>query len=690
MTTEACRRFLARGWDPAYDDAIRRALAELESATGKHLGSGDAPLLVSVRSGAPVSMPGMMDTVLNVGMGDTVEAALAAQTGDPAFAADTHRRFLVAYGSIVAGATDDVLAEAAELHEPAAVRAHLERSGIDVPTDPTDQVIAAIRAVFRSWEGERAAHYRAIEGIDASMGTAATVQAMVFGNLGDDSGTGVAFTRDPATGAPGLMGDFMVRAQGEDVVAGDHATSDLAALADRWPDLWTQLAELAEDLEHRHRDMMDIEFTIERGSLWLLQARVGKRSPIAAMRIAIAMAEDDGFPLDKAGAVRRCAAILDDPPLVTAHTDGASAGEDLPVIASGIAASPGTASGVLCTDVDEAVRLAGDGVDVVLAREQTSPADVHGMAAARAIFTTLGGKVSHAAVVARSWGIPAVVGAADADVSTDAVTGPGGRFEVGAVVTVDGDRGLLLAGGTTAGGTPAPEVLVLRRWADERPAEVTGAAAEPATGSVGQEKQMRSSNDFGVLHALRIKGMATADIVAAIAGVDEEVAEAVLGDLAAAGHARYLDKLSYWQITPEGGEAHAEALPARIEGLDLELLPYDRFLELNTDFKQLCTDWQLKDGAPNDHADTDYDRAVVARLVELDETSGVVIDEMAAVLEWLAPYRRRLAAALDRLRGGDTKALTGVMCDSYHDIWMELHEDLIITQGIDRVAEGSG
>ncbi|MEM9133563.1 MAG: pyruvate, phosphate dikinase [Actinomycetota bacterium] len=698
LTTTTCKRVLAGGWTDECDRALFEQVRELEGLTGKSLGSTDRPLLVSVRSGAPISMPGMMDTVLNVGMNDEVEAALARAVGDARFAADTHRRFLLSYAEIVLGADGPTLAAARNAMDVAGIRRVLGAAGLAVPTDPVAQLRGAVRAVFDSWHGERARHYRRIEGIDDDLGTAATVQAMVFGNLGDRSGTGVAFTRNPSTGERRIMGDFLANAQGEDVVAGGHATVDLHELATTWPGRWDELCTMAATLEHHYRDMVDIEFTIEAGVLWMLQARVGKRTPLAAFRVAVDMAEDPDFPLDRSEAVDRCRPHLDDPPQAVA-----AEGDDLTVLASGLAACPGVASGVLCVDVEEAVRLGDQGVSLVLARQETSPADVAGMAAAKGIFTTLGGTVSHAAVVARSWGTPAVVGAAEAEVDEHGVTVPGGRIAVGELVTVDGGNGVLLAGAVDATGVPVAEVVTVGRWAAEldaagAPAADSGAVAG-APDAASTDATATSGGDgpldpealrFGVVHALRIKGMGTVEVLAAMTGTGGDAVTGVLRELEAAGEAKFMEPRELWLITPDGRTAHEPLLAEQLVGVDLGRLPYERFLSLNGEFKQLCTDWQLRDGHPNDHSDPAYDGAVVDRLGVLHDDAAPILDQHADVLPWLTPYRGRLTAALTRLRDGDPKALTGVMCDSYHDIWMELHEDLIVTQGIDRVAEGSG
>ena len=477
LTTEACRVFSEDGWTPELDQTLRAGLAELERNAGARLGDGERPLLVSVRSGAGVSMPGMMDTVLDVGMTPQVAAALAAGTGDDGFAADTRRRSLLSYAALVLDAPPATLRDAEQVGDVEELEALLAGRGLVVPDDPLEQVVASVQAVFRSWASPRAGSYRRVEGIDGALGTAATVQAMVFGNLGDDSGTGVAFTRHPSTGRPGLMGDFLVRAQGEDVVAGRQETAPLDDMRHRWPDAWDELVRIAGVLEREFADMVDIEFTVERGRLWMLQARVGKRSPVATLRCAVDMASDPSFPVDRAEAVRRCRHLLAGGSSVAAEpTVGDADDERAVVVAAGLAASPGRAVGVLCLDVDRAVELAEDGTDVVLVRRETSPSDVHGIAAATGLVTTVGGLVSHAAVVARSWGIPAVVGAAGLTIRADGVTGDGVEVAVGETVTVDGDAGRLLLGVHRRGPEELPELDVLRRWADELADEQNGRA----------------------------------------------------------------------------------------------------------------------------------------------------------------------------------------------------------------------
>ncbi len=394
ITTAACRAYLADGWTDELETAIRDALRALEDRSGLRLGDPTAPLRVSVRSGAPVSMPGMLDTELDVG-------------------------------------------------------------------ETADRVLGAVRHVFDSWTSDRAERFRAVEGIDADLGTAATVQMMVFGDLGRDSGSGVAFTRDPSTGERVLMGDFLVDAPGDHVVAGDHDTLPLVVMRDRWSAVWNELETAARTLEIACADMVDIEFTVQRGTLWLLQARRAKRSARAALRVAVEMAEDPEFPLDRAGAVERCRSLLAEPPTLGPAGDSGDA-----VVVTGLAAAPGRGIGTLCLDVDAAVEARDRGVDVVLVRSETSPADVRGLAASVGLVTTHGGLVSHAAVVARSWGLPAVVGAGRLRILDDAVEADGIRVAVGEIVTVDGDGGRLLRGAHPGERSPVPEVAVLRRWVE--------------------------------------------------------------------------------------------------------------------------------------------------------------------------------------------------------------------------------
>ncbi|HYF25443.1 MAG TPA: pyruvate, phosphate dikinase [Baekduia sp.] len=407
ITTDECRRYHEAGDRVAQDvlDALPQAMAHLEQQTGHRFGGGERPLLVSVRSGAPTSMPGMMDTVLNLGITGEVQDALAALSGDTAFAADVARRFAEQFAAIVGEAP---------------------------PADPWEQLHHAIAAVFASWRSRRAITYRKERGLGEEGGTAVTVQAMVFGNLDDRSGTGVLFTRNPLTGGAEPYGEWLVRGQGEDVVSGSHDPHHLDALETDLPQVHAQLLELATTLEREGRDVQDIEFTVQSGKLWLLQTRAAKRSAPAAVRLAVLL-EQEGV-IDRAEALdhvrpEHVAAML------STHVDPAArAGAQ--VLATGRPASPGVVHGVVVTDVDEAEDRALAGEDVILARPTTNPDDVHAMAVVKGIVTEVGGATSHAAVVSRELHVACVVG-----VGVGVATALEGRE-----VTVDADNGELLAG----------------------------------------------------------------------------------------------------------------------------------------------------------------------------------------------------------------------------------------------------
>ncbi|MCW2831290.1 MAG: pyruvate, phosphate dikinase [Aeromicrobium sp.] len=405
-TTRCCHEYYEadrRLGDQMWDDLVE-GVRWLEAETGRTFGSTTHPLLVSVRSGAAISMPGMMDTVLNLGINDEVEAALAAETGDPAYAADTRRRFLAQYTSIVLGGSGEV------------------------PDDPWVQLRAAVAAVFDSWASPRAQAYRKNRKLTEDAGTAVTVQAMVFGNLDDRSGTGVLFTRNPITGEKPIFGEWLSRGQGEDVVSGSHDPLPLDALGETMPEVHAELLDYSHRLEQLRRDIQDIEFTIESGRLWVLQYRTAKRYARAAVRAAVEMAAEGLITSDEA--VRRVTADqvrqLLKPELD--HPDGEP-------LFTGEPACPGFASGIVVTDPDEAEDR-GDDEDVILARDTTSPDDLHGMLSARAIVTELGGSTSHAAVVSRELHRPCIVG-----VGVGTVTSLAGQ-----VVTIDGERGEIWAG----------------------------------------------------------------------------------------------------------------------------------------------------------------------------------------------------------------------------------------------------
>ena len=450
---EECRRFHAGDGtlDGAVWEAIRDGVRRIEGDTGRRLGDPDGPLLVSVRSGAAVSMPGMMDTVLNLGMTDAVEEGLGRLTGNTDFARETHVRFVHEFGRTVLGADLDAPAAGASADE---IRAQVrEDTGADVPTDPPEQLRAAVLAVFGSWSSRRAIAYRRHWGIPEDGGTAVVVQAMVFGNVGDDSGTGVYFTRDPLTGAPEPFGDWLPRSQGEDVVAGTHDPLPLAAFHEQLPGAHDELVAAGRLLEREQGDVQDIEFTVERGRLFLLQSRAAKRSPLAAVRTAVDLAGDG--TIDRQTALSRVTPEQLESVLAPLLPEDVTAAAE--VLAKGVPACPGVASGRVVTG-SGAAEEADD--PVVLARPTTSPEDVAGMIAAVGVVTERGGATSHAAVVTRALGRPSVVGLGEG------VTAGWGSKDV----TVDGSKGVVYAGRLRTADVAVdtvPGLSALTQWARE-------------------------------------------------------------------------------------------------------------------------------------------------------------------------------------------------------------------------------
>ena len=703
FTTEACHRFLSNGWETEFDEAIASNLAELESVTSRGFGDVAKPLLVSVRSGSPVSMPGMMDTVLNIGITNEIAERLSAMTQDERFGWDTLRRFLQSYVSVVIECPRELMVEVSAEHlgadegqslTPAelaravvSMRESLAERGFEVPDDPRIQLREAVKSVFRSWNCDRAIVYRKVENIDDGLGTAATVQMMTFGNLGERSGTGVAFSRDPSTGAPGLMGDFLQNAQGEDVVAGTHTTVPVAALRDLWPEVATELEQAATLLERDQADLVDIEFTIESGEFWLLQVRRGKRSPQAALRMAIDMAEDAEFPLNRGEALERVSEILENPPMVASESFTPADGD---VLATGLAASPGRATGVVCTDVDDAIEAQARGVSVILVRQETSPADIAGMAAATGIITSLGGLVSHAAVVARSWGLPSVVGVSEIDVRPDGIGIDGRLIENGTEITVDGALGQVLLGAHDAHEIEVPEVAILRGWQrtrTETPAETL--ATPPAFGHSIEEATLET-----VGRALALKGMGDAEAIAAVLGASAEDVTPLLNLLVEADDAQPMpnDRVRPTPALVQKVNTLYRAAANRVQS-DIE--PYmEPFHHVNDSFKALVADWQLRmiDGVqtPNDHTDAGYDAAVVARLrSEIHDEVETLIGEVAKAEPRLARYFERLESSLQAVEAGDSDMFAHPFKDSYHTVWFELHEELIRLSGRNRADEAA-
>jgi pyruvate,orthophosphate dikinase len=486
ITTEACTAYYATGEkfpDSLWEEALA-ALQKIEESTGKKFGGTENPLLVSVRSGAKFSMPGMMDTVLNLGLNEETRAALARLTGNERFTYDAYRRFIQLFSKIVLGVdaekfehkfdeykqklgvTEDTQVDAETLARliedyQAIVK---KETGEAFPTDPRTQLELAVKAVFASWNGKRAKDYRRVHKIDDSLGTAVNVVTMVFGNMGEDSGTGVAFTRDVATGEKVIYGEYLENAQGEDVVAGIRTPKRIAQLQKEMPEIYDQFSQVADRLERHYKDVQDLEFTIERGKLWMLQTRNAKRTGSAAVRIAVEMVEE-GL-IDKATAVQRVEpAQLDQ--LLHPMID-----PKLPVevIAVGLPASPGAASGKVVFDPDSAEELGKAGEKVILVRTETSPEDFHGMVAAQAILTARGGMTSHAAVVARGMGKCCVAGCSDAvvDYANQQFTAGGLTVKKGDWITLDGSTGRVIVGQVPL---IEPEVSghfkILMEWVDE-------------------------------------------------------------------------------------------------------------------------------------------------------------------------------------------------------------------------------
>jgi pyruvate,orthophosphate dikinase len=498
ITTEVCTYFYANGrsYPPELKDQVAAAVARIEASVGARFGEPANPLLVSVRSGARASMPGMMDTVLNLGLNDATARGLAERSGDPRFAYDSYRRFIQMYGNVVLGVDhhhfEEILENAKrdrsvtldtemKAEDWQAVIADYKKAvehelGKPFPQDVHEQLWGAVGAVFGSWMNQRAITYRRLHEIPAEWGTAVNVQAMVFGNMGSDCATGVAFTRNPSTGENKFYGEYLVNAQGEDVVAGirtpQHLTvagkvenkSDLPAMEEVMPEVFAQLDAVRLKLERHYRDMQDIEFTVQQGKLYMLQTRNGKRTAAAALKIAVDMAEE-GL-VDRREAVKRIdPASLDQ--LLHPTLDPKATKT---VIARGLPASPGAASGKVVFSADEAEAMAGRGEAVILCRVETSPEDIHGMHAAKGILTTRGGMTSHAAVVARGMGRPCVAGAGElrVDYKTQTISVRNVAIKAGETVTIDGSTGEVMLGEVP---TVQPELsgnfATLMGWADE-------------------------------------------------------------------------------------------------------------------------------------------------------------------------------------------------------------------------------
>lgn len=562
IATEECLKYLAGGAD--FTEKLRSdvaaALNHVEKTVGKDFGDAADPLLVSVRSGAAISMPGMMDTVLNLGLNDETVQGLADTSGDARFAWDSYRRFIQMYGDVVLGVDHGLFEEALEIAKEdngyyadtelsaeewqglvAEYKAIVERElGKPFPQDPIEQLWGAISAVFDSWDTERAKIYRRLNDIPHDMGTAVNVQAMVFGNMGDTSATGVAFTRDPSTGEKAYYGEWLVNAQGEDVVAGirtpqyltkarrEQAGADKPSMEEAMPDAFAELARVFELLEKHYTDMQDIEFTVQQGTLWLLQTRNGKRTAKAALKMAVDMVGE--------GLIDEKTAILRVDPMALDQLLHPTLDPEAPrdVLTTGLPASPGAASGKVVLDADTAELWANRGEKVILVRVETSPEDIHGMHAATGILTARGGMTSHAAVVARGMGRPCVSGASQVSIAREGRTLTIGDRELkeGDVITIDGANGQVMAGEVA---TIEPELAgdfgTLMEWADKHRRMRVRTNAETET-------ECRMARQFGAEGI----GLCRTEHMFFDAGRISAVREMILADTEA-GRRAALDKL---------------------------------------------------------------------------------------------------------------------------------------------------
>ncbi|MGA7760083.1 MAG: pyruvate, phosphate dikinase [Ilumatobacteraceae bacterium] len=518
ISTDACRDYMYGGWPDGLDEEIAKHVFKLEKAMGRKLGDPFDPLLVSVRSGAKFSMPGMMDTVLNLGLNDQSVEGLARSTDDERFAYDSYRRFIAMYGRIVLGIDGEPFEEALDAAKakagtamdnliPADALKELcedykaivqDETGAPFPQKPREQLNGAVEAVFKSWNGARAIAYRVREKIDHDLGTAVNVQTMVFGNRDDNSGTGVGFTRNAATGENKPYGDFLVNAQGEDVVAGIRNTEDLDHMKKHFPVIHADLLEIFKRLEAHYTDMCDTEFTIEQGKLWMLQTRIGKRTGAAALKMAVDMTKGTGsgsrrWKISREEALTRVSADHLDAVL---HPHFAGKGV---VLAKGLGASPGAAVGAVYFTADDAAAAKERGEEVVLVRSETSPDDIHGMMASKGILTSRGGLVSHAAVVARGWGTPAIVGAEDVKIQGKQFSVGDTVVKEGDVISLDGTTGEVVLGAMELrSAEPPPEFETILKWADAVRKGKLGVRANADTGEDASNARELGAEGIGL------------------------------------------------------------------------------------------------------------------------------------------------------------------------------------------------
>ncbi|THC57525.1 pyruvate, phosphate dikinase [Streptomyces cellulosae] len=673
VTTEACRAYLATGGEPpGLSREISNHLAALERAAGRRLGQRDDPLLVSVRSGARYSMPGMMETILDVGLNDDSVQGLAKSAGDERFAWDSYRRLVQMFGCTVmgvdgalfdqaledlkrdVGAADDLGLNAGDL--AGLVETYKEvirrKTGESFPQSPAEQLQRAVLAVFQSWNVERARLYRRREHIPDDLGTAVTVQTMVFGNLGPDSGSGVAFTRDPATGRSGVYGDYLANAQGEDVVSGIRNTVPLDELARIAPEAYEELRRHMATLEAHYRDLCDIEFTVERGRLWMLQTRVGKRTAEAAFTIASALADEGLVTADEALERVHGDQLAR---LMFPRFDASAVGEPL---AQGVPASPGAAVGAAVFDSGEAVRRAADGEKVVLVREETTPDDLPGMVAAQAILTSRGGKTSHAAVVARGMGTVCVCGAEEITVDTRRrrFTVGGTVVEEGTVISVDGS-----AGAVYPGAVPLVDSSVVRYFeTGERPDPLVGAVAramEHADGvrRLGVRANADTPEDAARARRFGAEGIGLCRTEHMFLGDRRRLVEAMILADGDAERDRALEALLPLQRQDFSGILDAmDGLPVTIRLLDP---PLHEFLPDRTELAVRVATAEARGGTPDEHDVRLLD--AVNRMHEENPMLGLRGVRLGLVAPGLVAMQVRAIAeaVVERRRaGGDPRA----------------------------------
>lgn len=589
ITTEVCLEHIKTGSAPdGVWDEVSEAVMRIEEKTQRTFGAGPVPLLLSVRSGAAISMPGMLDTVLNLGINDKVVESLIEWSGDAHFGWDAYRRFVQMYGNVVLG-VDEAKFQAllADLRIKRGVDNDAELTADDLksattrfkeiveadrpgelPIDVYQQLKGAIDAVFASWGGRRAISYRKIQGISDDIGTAANVQMMVFGDLGADSGTGVCFTRDPSTGQRVAYGDYLPQAQGEDVVAGVRNTLTLDELSSLHPGCHSELIETMDRLEQHYTDMCDIEFTIEKGALYILQARIGKRTAEAAIRLAVAMAKE--------GLISKATAITRVSPASLEQLRRPRVADDIedPPLVYGVAASPGAATGQAVFDADSAVELAARGESVLLVRPETTPDDIHGMAAAVGILTSRGGKTSHAAVVARGMGKPALTGASKlhVDVANQIATASEIDIVAGDLVTIDGTNGVAYAGTVElVEPEPLPELVELLDWADQ-------------IRTMGVRANADTAEDAAIARKLGAEGIGLARTEHMFLGERLEVVQKIILSLDESEKEKALKELETLQIEDFVGLLEAmDGLPVIVRLLDP---PLHEFLPSRLELEQ--------------------------------------------------------------------------------------------------------